>query len=181
MNFKINLWTLLFVIALGALYYTNNMNKNVSAPFPICNYADMTTDSLPGSIRAETALGKIAAYEAYIDSVMVLDKSDDIFTNADKKDYNIPLDSIPQGNRKVEYFRITQPCELGWILSEAADSNAVFAYLSLEPNPEYKNGVEGMIDLIFKVKTGDSPGNFVDQNGFKYFDFTNPCKPLCAE
>lgn len=174
MNFKINLWTLLFFLAAGALSYVYLYEKDNP---PLCKINEDT-----GVIGSDTAIGGIMAFESYLDSIFVKDS----VLHTKSTSFDIPMDSIPQENRKVKYFRITKPCELGRILSEASDVDSVFAYLTLTENTEYvnhsKGGVQGMIDLVFKVKTNHKKGESnADEYGFKYYDFTNPCKPLCGK
>lgn len=176
MNFKINLWTLLFFIAVGAFIYKGGMVKEEPlVPASICTF-----DKVEGQISVVEGKGRLEAFKTYIESVEVENKK----KLPGKNPYELPLDSIPQENRKVEWFKINEPCELGSILSLAQASGTDSIYASLAINREYPDDPlreQGMIDLVFKVKTTEPKGTpYVDNNGYRYYDFTSPCEPLCG-
>ena len=131
------------------------------------------------------ALGRIATYKDYLKSVNIENKTVGAVnrqTTVGPEGYDIPLDSIYEKNRKIEYFKIQVPCELSDLLDNADYPDSIFAVLSIQERfPDSTHREEGMIDLLFMLKTDSLSSNSVDSNGYMYYDFTRPCPPMCKD
>ena len=184
MNFKINLWTLLFVLALGALIYLNFLQKDSNLPGgrfppPIVPQAPRA-----GLLKVDTAMKKINAFREYLKAIEITDTTTKVKSKEDLHSVNQPEfapSKVPDVNRKVYQFRVTQSKQLDSIRHFATEDTLVYALLALGWNPEKKIGEEAMIDLVFRVRTNEDSSQYVDACGYRYYDFTNPCPPLCND
>lgn len=156
MNFKFNIWTILFLIASGLLAWRWNGAPAEAGP-AAAGKRSVTlvenTPCTPTEINSQTGQSRINAYQTNWAP----------HYNADTAAY------YRVGNPNVRYFKLA-PCELQQMLAFGSNDAEVFAELALNPAGT-KEGVD-TIDLIFKVF---NPSTQV----VKYYDFTEPCPPMC--
>jgi len=153
MNLKPNLWTVLFLLTAGWLFYTSMSDKEsaIDKSVPI--------DPPTSQIDADTARARI---EGYQNSIYPHLSNDTLL----KK---LNLIAFPK------YFKIA-PHELQEIVDSHTrwDSLHVYALLSLMPS---EKGSTDTIDLIFSYVEKDTRSW---QEG-TFYDFSKPCPPLCNE
>lgn len=154
MNLKPNLWTLLFVLAIGGLYYTystNNDEASLSAP------CDLDV------IKEIVVLPKDSfdvRYEAYKDRYLSV-----------MKDTSLHLDSlIGVKNLDIEYYKLV-PTELEQIYCKYINEGKPDVYIY--PIIQDVTADSSLIDLAIVMS---------DERGEKtHFDFTAPCPTLCDQ
>lgn len=160
MNLKPNLWTLLFALAAAALVYVVTSNGS-SAP--------ATTDTQASSEASEVnpLVGDTinwhiakARIEAYKQRVIPQIKKDHV------------SDSSGVVNADVRWFRLRQD-EVKF-MAESFDGEYVYAMMNIIGN----TGKTDTVDVLFTNVAPKPDGTLLPG---RYYDFTQPCPPLCDE
>ena len=177
MNWKVNYWTLLFALSLGALLYMRIAGPSQqTAPTPK-EAAQTQIKAVPDSI-----------------ALCIPDSSYAISLNefmAGVLDYSPYSKDIPANiaakfgihNPDVEYFHLPR-CELDQMLKDVGPKGNVYAYLAVKEmeNPQ-THKKEKVITLMFADAATTNVDNFpnVQVNGqaVQFFDFVNPCPTRC--
>jgi hypothetical protein len=152
MNFKLNIWTLLFVGTLAAWGYTHQSAK------PVAPAAPPTTTAVQSAAPSTCPVNSIPFSEG--------SSRTDAYTNAGT------LITNPRfANGNVHAFILAR-CELQQMLAATGTTDSVVAQLAINPKSDQPGQLD-TIDLVFRVfgpNTG-SQGQF--------FDFSRPCPPMC--
>lgn len=156
MNLKPNLWTLLFVLAVGALFYTYNSNSAESAVYNPCN-PDPAKSVKIVRIPDTTFQDQYKAYEEKYLSVM--------------QDTSLHLDSlIGVKNLDIRYYKLAVT-ELEQMYCDYMGKGKpdVYVYPIIQsPTPD-----SNILELVFAMSD--------ERGATSYFDFTAPCPTLCDE
>ncbi|MEO1263843.1 MAG: hypothetical protein AAFZ15_33870 [Bacteroidota bacterium] len=149
---KPNLWTLLFVVALGAFLMEKFNAPETGGPVPDTSDPCVPPPSNPDQIDADKAESRIIAYADYI-AALAADPA---------------LDDLNLVFPYVELFAIPKADLLSAYC--AFNNETVYAVMAINPGTD---GAKDTLDLIFTD---------IDQsarNGTgSYFDFSTPCPPL---
>lgn len=157
MNWKFNYWTLL-TLAFGVLLGY----QNFIAPKP--------ASTSPQALAQEKSKPDWLPCHSNVipDSVGQKRASNYKTKWADKQPVSL---QSPVCNANIRTFLLAK-CELLQMLNETGARDSVFATLALNPGNGTISGQKDTIDLIFRV--------FSDATHSKYYDFSNPCPPLCG-
>jgi hypothetical protein len=164
MNFKPNAWTLLFVLAVGALSF--NIYGGEKSDLAVIDSCSNVLDT----ISTEQAFDMLSDYATYL--VSNRDLMDSLMTRKGGVE-----------NPDVIYFKIPK-CELQQMV-KSIPGGQVTAYLGVKTNP---NSGKAMIDLFFSdrdmtnINISEGAEMLVaNGEGDRFWDFTSPCPTLCNE
>lgn len=154
MNWNMNYWTLLFVLAAAGLAYQkfagghaeDQSKERATAP-------KVETVLCPGSnftIPAATAEQRINLYG----------------TNYANQVQGFAASNCNTLNGGVQYFKIDK-CEIQDMANSLTSSDSVRAYMTLIPASSKSS--QDTLDIIFKI--------FSASGSATYYDFTRPCPP----
>lgn len=157
MNLKPNLWTVLFLLTAGWLFYTTMSSEGPATVKPLPPPSD--------SIPAEQAIEMIAAYDAKVAAFL-----NDTAHQVNGKPLLEAMDVVAA----PIYFKL-EANELQEIIAHWGGQN-VYALLALKPSTNAN--ARDTIDLIFSdVEPGE--GRIFLEGTF--YDFSTPCPPLCNQ
>lgn len=153
MNWNMNYWTLLFLLAAAGLAYQkfagghsdDQSKENAAAPKVEAILCPGTNFTIP----AATAQQRIALYDSLYASQV----------------QSYAASNCNTLNGGVQFFGIDK-CEIQTMANALTTSDSVQAYMTLIP-PTGKSG-QDTLDIIFKIFSA---------SGSTYYDFTKPCPP----
>ena len=164
MNFKPNLWTVLFLIAAGVIGY-QAMSNNSETP---------STIKEDNPLKTEPNVGPLISIQLKNDQVISHYQSYQrlIFPALESAKASNPALNIVE-NLKVEFFRLDD--QLMETFTYLNKDKEVYAMPVLKEDPKTNLF---QIDLVFSTVSPDDP-NFETEAAF--FDFSKPCPTLCPD
>lgn len=160
MNLKPNLWTLLFLLAAGALIYTQMQPSAEAEQAVSVQETAAASDSIPARQAQQMIINYLQKFETVLnDTTTKIDGKSVLETTG--------VVAVPA------YFKFEEN-EIAEIFRHFGGKQ-VYAVLGLLPGAK---GARDTIDLILADVEPDSGKIFLQGT---FYDFATPCPPLCDE
>ncbi len=152
MNFKVNAWTWLFVLAVIVAAYCCMCECAPAEDVLVTAHACKSCDPPPENYRIPPGQANnwIKSYERYANTL---------------------TDTTVVKNPNVRYFQLPR-CEMVEMINEVGEDSDVRAHLAIDAN-------NGLIKIVFQDIPKKGRTEASGDGGF--FDFTQPCPTFCEE
>lgn len=160
MNLKPNLWTLFFLLAAGALIYTQMQPSAEPVQEVTAQATVAVSDSIPNRVAQQMIINYLQQFETVLN---------DPKTKIGKKTVleTTGVAAVPA------YFKLEKN-EIAEIFRHFGGAQ-VYAVLGLLPGAK---GARDTIDLLLSDVEPDTTKTFLQGT---FYDFATPCPPLCDE
>lgn len=172
MNWKINYWTILFALAIGAFAYNYLMKSPNTTKSPSAKTLDLCSNKTFLKIGCDTTK-QIDTIPARVAKSRIIDYH--IQMSAIDSFLTVNHYPLPVENFVMTYAKLRR-CELYEMLCKIPNGD-VYIYPTIEWNPTIKKN-------LFSIVLGDTPISPGDEENPKktvFFDFATPCPPCLEE